>query len=68
VRLLGIGLPLTITAGAIAGAPIFDQLSLGETAILAPTDAACVGCHKTPESLPAQGEFLDRVLEHPERG
>jgi NhaP-type Na+/H+ or K+/H+ antiporter len=44
VRLLGIGLPLTIGAGAIAGALIFDQLSLGEAAILAvilaPTDAA----------------------------
>jgi NhaP-type Na+/H+ or K+/H+ antiporter len=41
---LGIGLPLTIAAGAIAGALIFDQLSLGEAAILAvilaPTDAA----------------------------
>jgi sodium/hydrogen antiporter len=44
VRLLGIGLPLTIAAGAVAGALIFDQLSLGEAAILAvilaPTDAA----------------------------
>jgi NhaP-type Na+/H+ or K+/H+ antiporter len=44
LRLLGIGLPLTIAAGAIAGALIFDQLSLGEAAILAvilaPTDAA----------------------------
>jgi len=44
LRLLGIGLPLTIAAGAIAGALIFDQLTLGEAAILAvilaPTDAA----------------------------
>ena len=44
VRLLGIGLPLTIAAGAIAGALIFDQLSIGEAVILAvilaPTDAA----------------------------
>ena len=44
VRLLGIGLPLTIAAGAIAGTLIFDQLSFGEAAILAvilaPTDAA----------------------------
>jgi NhaP-type Na+/H+ or K+/H+ antiporter len=43
-RLLGIGLPLTIAAGAIAAALIFDQLSIGEAVILAvilaPTDAA----------------------------
>jgi NhaP-type Na+/H+ or K+/H+ antiporter len=44
VRLLGIGLPLTIVAGAIAGALIFDQMTIGEAVILAvilaPTDAA----------------------------
>ena len=44
VRLLGIGLPLTIVAGALAGALIFDQMLLGEAVILAvilaPTDAA----------------------------
>ena len=44
VRLLGIGLPLTIVAGALAAALIFDQLTLGEAVILAvilaPTDAA----------------------------
>jgi NhaP-type Na+/H+ or K+/H+ antiporter len=43
-RLLGIGLPLTIAAGAIAGALIFDQMTIGEAVILAvilaPTDAA----------------------------
>ncbi len=44
LRLLGIGLPLTIAAGAIAASLIFDQLTLGEALILAvvlaPTDAA----------------------------
>ena len=44
VRLLGIGLPLTIVAGALAAALIFDQMTLGEAVILAvilaPTDAA----------------------------
>src|SRR6478735_2789829 len=44
VRLLGLGLPMTIAFGAVAGALIFDQLTLGEAAILAvilaPTDAA----------------------------
>jgi NhaP-type Na+/H+ or K+/H+ antiporter len=43
-RLLGIGLPLTIVAGAIAGALIFDQMTIAEAVILAvilaPTDAA----------------------------
>ena len=44
LRLLGIGLPLTIALGAIAAAVIFDQLSIEEAVILsivlAPTDAA----------------------------
>ena len=44
LRLLGIGLPLTIGLGAVAGAVIFDQLSFWEAVILAvvlaPTDAA----------------------------
>ena len=44
VRLLGIGLPLTIAFGALAAAVIFDQLTFWEAAILgvilAPTDAA----------------------------
>ena len=44
VRLLGIGLPLTIALGAIAAAVIFDRLSIEEAVILsivlAPTDAA----------------------------
>jgi sodium/hydrogen antiporter len=44
VRLLGIGLPLTIALGAIAAAVIFERLSVEEAVILAivlaPTDAA----------------------------
>ena len=35
VRLLGIGLPLTIALGAIAAAVIFDQLTIEEAVILA---------------------------------
>jgi sodium/hydrogen antiporter len=44
VRLLGIGLPLTIALGALAAGVIFDRLSVEEAVILsivlAPTDAA----------------------------
>ena len=44
LRLLGIGLPLTIAAGALAAAVLFGQLSIEEAVILgvilAPTDAA----------------------------
>ena len=44
LRLLGIGLPLTIALGAVAAAAIFGQLSVEEAVILAivlaPTDAA----------------------------
>jgi NhaP-type Na+/H+ or K+/H+ antiporter len=44
VRLLGIGLPLTIVLGALAAVPILGQLNLEEALILAvvlaPTDAA----------------------------
>src|SRR3954469_18703297 len=44
VRLLGIGLPLTIALGAVAAVAVFDQLSVEEALILAivlaPTDAA----------------------------
>jgi sodium/hydrogen antiporter len=44
LRLLGIGLPLTIGLGALAAALIFDQMTVGEAlilgVILAPTDAA----------------------------
>ncbi len=44
LRLLGIGLPLTIGLGAVAAALVFDQITAGEAlilaVILAPTDAA----------------------------
>jgi sodium/hydrogen antiporter len=44
LRLLGIGLPLTIALGAVAAAVLFDQLTVEEAVILAivlaPTDAA----------------------------
>jgi NhaP-type Na+/H+ or K+/H+ antiporter len=44
VRLLGIGLPLTIALGAVAAAAVFGELTVGEALILAvvlaPTDAA----------------------------
>jgi sodium/hydrogen antiporter len=44
IRLLGIGLPLTIAAGTVAAIAVFGQLSVGEALILAivlaPTDAA----------------------------
>ena len=44
LRLLGVGLPLTIALGAVAAALIFDRLSVEEAVILAivlaPTDAA----------------------------
>jgi NhaP-type Na+/H+ or K+/H+ antiporter len=44
VRLLGIGLPLTIALGAVAAAAVFGELTVDEAVILAvvlaPTDAA----------------------------
>src|SRR4051812_6505124 len=44
IRLLGIGLPLTIALGAVAAAAVFGKLTVAETVILAivlaPTDAA----------------------------
>ena len=44
LRLLGIGLPLTIALGAVAAAAIFGQITVAEAVILAivlaPTDAA----------------------------
>src|SRR4051812_6820338 len=58
LRLLGIGLPLTIALGAVAGAVIFDQLSLEEALILAvvlaPTDAALGQAVVTQLRVPAR--------------
>ena len=58
VRLLGIGLPLTIALGAAAAAAIFGQLTAGEAVILAvvlaPTDAALGQAVVTEPRVPGQ--------------
>ncbi len=58
VRLLGIGLPLTIAAGAALAALIFDQLSVTEAIVLAvllaPTDAALGEAVVTEPRLPSR--------------
>lgn len=58
VRLLGIGLPLTIALGAVAAVVLFDQLSLEEAVILAvvlaPTDAALGQAVVTQPRIPAR--------------
>jgi NhaP-type Na+/H+ or K+/H+ antiporter len=57
-RLLGIGLPLTIIAGVIAGAVIFTGLPFWQTAILAtvlaPTDAALAQAVINSERVPGR--------------
>jgi NhaP-type Na+/H+ or K+/H+ antiporter len=56
VRLLGIGLPLTIAAGALAAAAVFGSFSLSEAlllaVILAPTDAGLGASVVTDTRLP----------------
>jgi sodium/hydrogen antiporter len=58
VRLLAIGLPLTILLGALAAAAIFGQLSVEEALIvavvLAPTDAALGQAVVTERRVPAR--------------
>jgi NhaP-type Na+/H+ or K+/H+ antiporter len=58
LRLLGIGLPLTIALGALAAALVFDQLTVGEAVILgvilAPTDAALGQAVVTERRVPAR--------------
>ena len=58
VRLLGIGLPLTIALGALAAAAIFGELSVEEAVILAvvlaPTDAALGQAVVTEPRIPAR--------------
>ena len=58
VRLLGIGLPLTIVLGALTAAAIFGQISIEEAVIiavvLAPTDAALGQAVVTDKSVPAR--------------
>jgi NhaP-type Na+/H+ or K+/H+ antiporter len=57
-RLLGIGLPLTIAAGTIAGAVVFHDLAWAELAVvaivLAPTDAALGQAVVTDPALPSR--------------
>jgi len=58
LRLLGIGLPLTIALGALAAAVIFDQLGVQEAVILAivlaPTDAALGQAVVTEPRIPGR--------------
>ena len=58
IRLLGIGLPVTIALGAVAAALIVDQLTIGEAVILAvllaPTDAALGQAVVTELRVPAR--------------
>ena len=58
LRLLGIGLPLTIALGALGAAVVFDQLSIEEAVILgvvlAPTDAALGLAVVTDPRVPAR--------------
>jgi NhaP-type Na+/H+ or K+/H+ antiporter len=56
IRLLGVGLPLTIAAGALAAAALFPGMSLSDVlilaVILAPTDAGLGTSVVTDERLP----------------
>ena len=58
LRLLGVGLPLTIVVGAIAAALLFSDLSVAEAVvlavILAPTDAALGQAVVTEPRLPSR--------------
>jgi NhaP-type Na+/H+ or K+/H+ antiporter len=58
VRLLGVGLPLTIVAGALVGVALLHELSFTEALVLAivlaPTDAALGQAVVTEPSLPSR--------------
>jgi sodium/hydrogen antiporter len=58
LRLLGLGLPLTIALGALAAGLVFDRLTVGEAVILAvilaPTDAALGQAVVTERRVPAR--------------
>ena len=58
LRLLGIGLPLTIALGAVLGAIVFHQLTIAEALVLAvllaPTDAALGQAVVTDPRLPSR--------------
>ena len=58
LRLLGVGLPLSIVLGTLVAAALFDQLTLGEAlilgVILAPTDAALGQAVVSSPRIPAR--------------
>jgi NhaP-type Na+/H+ or K+/H+ antiporter len=58
VRLLGIGLPLTVVFGALVAVPLYDGLSVAEAlvlaTVLAPTDAALGQTVVTDERIPSR--------------
>src|SRR4051794_27037942 len=75
LRLLGIGLPLTIALGALAAAVVLDQLSVEEAVILgvvlAPTDAALGQAVVTEPRVPGRGPpgaHVGRGVHHGECG
>ena len=71
LRLLGIGLPLTIALGALAAAVVFDQLTVEEAVILAvvlaPTDAALGTGGRHRAAHPRQDPPGPQRRERPER-
>jgi NhaP-type Na+/H+ or K+/H+ antiporter len=54
LRLLAIGLPLTIVLGAALAVTIFAHLNLAEAVVLAPTDAALGQAVVTEPRLPSR--------------
>jgi sodium/hydrogen antiporter len=70
VRLLGIGLPLTIALGTLAAAVLFDQLAVEEALILAiilaPTDAALGQAVVTRATYPRQDPPGPQRRERPQ--
>jgi len=75
LRLLAIGLPLTIVAGALAGVAVFGQLAFIEAVllaiVLAPTDAALGQAVVTDPRIPSRirhGTSLSTVTGRPGTG
>src|SRR5262249_16212369 len=54
VRLLGVGLPLTIVTGALIGPLVLHGVTWAEATVLAPTDAALGQAVVTDERLPSR--------------
>src|SRR5215211_6119664 len=54
LRLLGIGLPLTIVAGTLVGALVIPGVSVAEAVVLAGTDAALGQAVVTDERIPSR--------------